>query len=471
MEDLKDTEHLTDSKHCLPLPVSSVAPSVEAEKTGTRTKRRLQFMPLLYAFGGALLLAACLRTIMKRRTTPVRFTFDSFLCSFPAYDVVHMSGYLESHHKCIDKALWMKSRKPRLRAEALFKLPLASDVLHLVSRGSIQHGQVHVVSPGYASGDPESIAVRIFAEYTDEAALDRVSICLGHPDENQHGIEIISPQDLDDYSDGVNLTIIIIIPPGSSWDVPTRVNSLNASMPNFGFEFGNLEDSVWFDSLTLSSSGRPINSKSLAVGHAAIHASNASIQGRFMVSDSLNLNTSNAPISAELQVLHDEGASATEISAYTVFDGFIELKTVRLNTTLGRGGTRPYMIDIRSIDARPFGAVDTDTDLTWDIAPEGYIRHTLLRRRNWSHLMWSTIEQGSLLLKHSPFERMLEGYHDHAKGDVGLECKKMVLRHIWYSTLYSPTEQDLASVEMKEWFAGKGRTVGLITLKISDISD
>ena len=72
-------------------------------------------------------------------------------------------------------------------AEATFSLPLASDVLSVISRGGLQHGLVNIEQSTEVA-DMVDVRVRV-ACYNDEA-LERATVCQTEGTEREHGVGI-----------------------------------------------------------------------------------------------------------------------------------------------------------------------------------------------------------------------------------------------------------------------------------------
>jgi hypothetical protein len=71
-------------------------------------------------------------------------------------------------------------------AESAFVLPITSDTLYLISRGSYQSGKVELKQ----STDRGDVKVDVRVAYHDERALARATVCQLRKSGNRHGVGI-----------------------------------------------------------------------------------------------------------------------------------------------------------------------------------------------------------------------------------------------------------------------------------------
>lgn len=67
-------------------------------------------------------------------------------------------------------------------------LPVDSDVLYFISKGSMSHGLVNIADDGDV--DAKSIKVDITFVYDHEEDLDLAKVCLLQPEEGHNGVGI-----------------------------------------------------------------------------------------------------------------------------------------------------------------------------------------------------------------------------------------------------------------------------------------
>ena len=140
--------------------------------------------------------------------------------------------------------------------------------------------------------------------------------------------------------DDLKFTVDVFFPI-SRKSAPLHVKAFKTSLPLFAHVFTKLEGNVAFDSLKIYSSNeriygdvsppaRPVSSLSLKrsdslvqyieAESATIMTSNARIEGKFHVSRSVDLQTTNQPIEAEVTLLHDaptQGDASTNLTLHT----------------------------------------------------------------------------------------------------------------------------------------------------------
>ena len=72
-------------------------------------------------------------------------------------------------------------------AEATFSLPLASDVLYLISRGVVQQGLVNIEQSTEVA---DTVDVRVRVAYYEYQALKRATVCQVERTNREHGVGI-----------------------------------------------------------------------------------------------------------------------------------------------------------------------------------------------------------------------------------------------------------------------------------------
>ncbi|TFK74656.1 hypothetical protein BDN72DRAFT_759463 [Pluteus cervinus] len=218
------------------------------------------------------------------------------------------------HIRCADDETWSDSRQglfkfppSNLRGhgtlpptafpfsmETTFHLPADSETLFLLSRGPKLGGGVEIVtSPSL----DDVVEVQINARYLRKDLLDRTSVCLSERGEGEYGISMLSSPrwQRPGHEDNVYFHVTVVLPQGAS-SRPLVVNNLETNMPNFFHNIGQLGEVVQFKQLSLNGLDAPIQVQSLTAESARIRTTNGLISGTFMVSSSLSLRTSNAPI-------------------------------------------------------------------------------------------------------------------------------------------------------------------------------
>jgi hypothetical protein len=188
-------------------------------------------------------------------------------------------------------------------AETSFILPVDSDELYLISRGSYQHGKVTVKQAyGVAQGSVE-VDVRV-AYYRDEA-LARTMVCKLQKDGRKDGVGIFTPTQVWSSStkpiDQLYIELAVTFPISRS---PIHVKGFSTSTSNFVHEVANLWQTMVFDHIGLHTSNANIDIESITLSNGMFKSSNSHIRGHFNTSDTLTLHTSNGNIEVTASLLN-----------------------------------------------------------------------------------------------------------------------------------------------------------------------
>ncbi|KAE9399695.1 hypothetical protein BT96DRAFT_993739 [Gymnopus androsaceus JB14] len=211
-----------------------------------------------------------------------------------------------------ERSLWSncKSQPARLSDSFTFAIPTNSSGIFIASRLGEGFANVHVEvvqAEESTVGSIENIvSVKVTSHYDGEiqqALLERFEyqICQMNFADNLHGVGVFQADQNGPQiplNMGMIQTHITITLPRR--DVPLVIQNLNINTVGpVSHHIGNLSGSVHFESISLhSTSAMPqvVQVKSLSASHAVIKTNNSAIEGRFEVTDTLDLVTSNAPI-------------------------------------------------------------------------------------------------------------------------------------------------------------------------------
>ncbi|KAM5544972.1 hypothetical protein V8D89_001083 [Ganoderma adspersum] len=200
-----------------------------------------------------------------------------------------------------------------------FLVPLSSDLLYIWGRGALSHGTINFLPSTDRSIPEGSVRVDITPHDYSPEALKSVTLCLLEPAANQSSIAILSPK-MWSPADDIKFTVVVFFPVPSQKSAPLRVNAVETNLPLFTHVFSKLEGNVAFGSLKVYSANKPVHGDYVEAERATVVTSNARIDGKFRVSRSLDLQTSNQHIDAEVVLDHDplthRGAS-TNLSLHT----------------------------------------------------------------------------------------------------------------------------------------------------------
>ncbi|OCH93506.1 hypothetical protein OBBRIDRAFT_790220 [Obba rivulosa] len=238
-------------------------------------------------------------------------------------------------------------------ATTSFELPLSSDLLYLISRGALSHGDVHI---GTAEADSDTVAVNISMSYDYENVFEQTK--------GRNGVGIFSPDcarpNWNCTHSRTNFEVWLWIPTGWKNKIPAFVKNLETDMPLFSHRIYYLQDNVFFDSISLKTSNSHIVSGSLAVRQAILRTTNGGISGVFNTSSSLSL------------MLNADNGKATELNMQTS-NSRVDAVTELISTT--SSGTN----GIFKIDAR---TSNSPVDVSTKSAPIDHVLYFIARTSN-----------------------------------------------------------------------------------------
>jgi len=132
-------------------------------------------------------------------------------------------------------------------------------------------------------------------------------ICgMNSPVDGIHGVGVfdaVSPYDVEHKVPETQTNITITLPRTVNGD-PLVISNFIVSMGAFSQQIGNLS-SVNFESIYLSS--KTVQVEALSADHAVIRTNESPIEGDFEVTDTLELDTANAPIRVGVKMVNDRG--------------------------------------------------------------------------------------------------------------------------------------------------------------------
>lgn len=186
--------------------------------------------------------------------------------------------------------------EPPYQSDTTFYLSSEADLLYFFSRGILVSGNVRFSTE--TTGDSDAVSVDLHASYWSESALDYVSVCelKSQSDDGtvKHGVGIFSPRR---WHPRIRRDVIFDIKVG----LPAKsYSALAANYPNFKVDLLDLQGQAPIETLTIQTSNREISVESVETKFGLFKSSNAHIEGKFNASHVLNIETSNAPIDAEI---------------------------------------------------------------------------------------------------------------------------------------------------------------------------
>lgn len=210
---------------------------------------------------------------------------------------------------------------PPYGSSATFVLPSGadSDLLYLLSRGSLSHGSIKVDAVESSSDD---VRVNVEARYWSRKALQRAVVCkLEKDDGDARGVGIFTPRSSRGLGplDYIRFNIHVQIPVSAS-KTPRVVKAFKTALANFRHEFGDTVDKLRFEALTLEATNAAVTVKvrmsfthlhpfgqglmseiiyqSVFAHVGVVRTSNGLIEGSFNSSQRMKIETTNAHVDA-----------------------------------------------------------------------------------------------------------------------------------------------------------------------------
>ncbi|KAK0212095.1 hypothetical protein DFS33DRAFT_1279063 [Desarmillaria ectypa] len=243
-------------------------------------------------------------------------------------------------------------------ATVSFDLPLNSDKLFLLARGSYTNGWVYV-------GQSEDVGldtakVEVTAKYQDDE-LELAKVCKVSRAGNENGIGFFTPRHAHRSHIHLGFDVRVLLP-----KAPLTIQDFRTDLPLFSHHVGMLE-TVFFESITLHGAMMPIYVESVSTAVGKFKNANSPIEGKFNTSTSLDLVTANSPINVIVGLFNTGGEESTTVSmesANAPISAGISLLSTAPSSTGGKFGVKAYTargkIELGFIDA----SVDSALDLT-----------------------------------------------------------------------------------------------------------
>lgn len=214
-----------------------------------------------------------------------------------------VSGSVNGEHK-----MSTSFPRPPYQSRKSFLLPVDADHLYFLSRGSLASGSVRFELSSDQSSD--SVKVDVTASYWSTGALDRASVCSlqRHGSSNYYGVGIFTPRRWRGGSmrDRLQFDVVVHLPPRVYADLQT-------SYENFSLYVGDLQGMVQFENAHLTTSNSHITATTFEAHKGVLKSSNGAITGKYNVTKSLELITSNARITADVDMHSIDDSHATSL--------------------------------------------------------------------------------------------------------------------------------------------------------------
>ncbi|THH26317.1 hypothetical protein EUX98_g7871 [Antrodiella citrinella] len=228
-----------------------------------------------------------------------------------------------SHPECVEEARWTNHDEDLERhrgahnfrhlVKSSFNLPLNSDVLYFLARGSLSRGSIKITDDGN-NGD-DKVVVGVSFLYMHDVAPEKIQVCRLQRDGSKNGVGIFSPNSLpphhhdDEYRS--QFSVVVHLPNGAG--NPHLYGAFDTDMPMFAHYLGDLDPSVAFCSIDLKTVNAPIHVQSLTIEDGSLKTSNSPIEGKITAFRHLELHTSNGPLKTDITLSNRNGANATSL--------------------------------------------------------------------------------------------------------------------------------------------------------------
>ncbi|TFY81353.1 hypothetical protein EWM64_g2664 [Hericium alpestre] len=146
----------------------------------------------------------------------------------------------------------------------------------------------------------EDVVVRLNVQYSRSDLFKSIKACQTKSEETS-GLGIMIPEDIRP-SDILGIEIAVLLP---QTEPHLYLEDFSTYLPSFEQAFGDLAPHMQFGRLTLDGPSSNVSIKSVRASTISIRTSSADISGTFNVTDSLSLDTVNAPITAGISLIND----------------------------------------------------------------------------------------------------------------------------------------------------------------------
>ncbi|KAF6746862.1 hypothetical protein DFP72DRAFT_822407 [Ephemerocybe angulata] len=224
-----------------------------------------------------------------------------------------MPVFIYYHHNRHHHHDQTASRDPRPRAQTTtFDLP-ASGPLYFLSEGSLSGGDLAITTS--ADQDENTVGVTVTV-YCDESLLNLFRVCTTSRRSGESGVGIFTPVDLCCCAactiSPVRVKTVITLPQGKRGS-PLWIEKLETNMQNTSIAIDADQQYVSFGYLKLRTVNGAISSTVSATRSLTIETTNGSIEGQYRSSGILGIATTNRPIGQAAFVLENKDASKKSV--------------------------------------------------------------------------------------------------------------------------------------------------------------
>ncbi|TFY78474.1 hypothetical protein EWM64_g5533 [Hericium alpestre] len=256
------------------------------------------------------------------------------------------------------------SYPPNYSAKTEFDLPIHSDLLFLLSRGSLASGSVSIVQD-LSLTDKDTVKASLVVHFHSRTALSRSKVCRLQRGNNENGVGVFTARWNDPrQSDRLRFEVILRLPARSE---PFYIAALETSLPLFSHSFDRLNEAFEFGHLSLKGTNAPITIASVLVGKADITTTNSGIRGVFNSSGTLDLKTTNGYIHVDVSLYNSKYADPSVLNMRTTNGPISSHVDLISNASSGTEGT--FHVTGKTTNAPievVYGAQPVDSFLNFD---------------------------------------------------------------------------------------------------------
>jgi len=240
-------------------------------------------------------------------TEPQPADGEAIVCNLPWSTPVLRSPIIPSpiYHRGDPKASTPITLAP-YSSNLTLHLPLSSHLLYFLARGSHSQGVLRLVASEDLVGH-DYAQVDVEVRYWKFDHRSRANLCLLKRAEGAHGLGIFTAAQqwpTIPTKDRLHFTVTVRLP--ASDKSLLNLRAFESNLPLFRHEVLDLENKVFFESLTLRGTNAGIRSDSVSVHHAEFETTNAPITGSFTATEKLALVTSNGAIDASVDLSNNK---------------------------------------------------------------------------------------------------------------------------------------------------------------------
>lgn len=192
-----------------------------------------------------------------------------------------------------------------LAARAYLDMPLTDDTFMLIAQGARQSGSLHVTTHSKRGDDQAHATVTV--KYLSSSALARTHICpLSSRGIQGLGIRTPTSRASEDLSAQIFVIIELSLPASHA----SKIDGFQTHLPHYSQYITDMGD-VRFSHMYLNGTSSPIHAANVVTDTLVIDTSNAPITGIFNTTSMIQLTTSNAPIDVELGLAHGKESTPT----------------------------------------------------------------------------------------------------------------------------------------------------------------